>query len=94
MGGSVGKVNSGNPYMYANNVPVMQTDPSGRNALDLFDQCLLGGGTPINRFAEALAFVASAAALLTAFLGAEIVAAFFVGMAVTAAAIAIGACIG
>jgi RHS repeat-associated protein len=30
VGGSVGKIGSGNPYVYADNVPNMQTDPSGR----------------------------------------------------------------
>ena len=31
IGGSVGKIGSGNPYVYAGNVPNMATDPSGRN---------------------------------------------------------------
>ena len=39
MGGSVGKFNSGNAYVYADNAPVMLTDPSGRDALS----CLLAG---------------------------------------------------
>ena len=31
VGGSVGKIGSGNPYVYAGNVPTMQVDPSGRD---------------------------------------------------------------
>ena len=31
VGGSVGKIGSGNPYVYADNVPNMRVDPSGRD---------------------------------------------------------------
>lgn len=34
MGGSVGKIGSGNPYVYAGNEPNMETDPSGRDCVD------------------------------------------------------------
>jgi len=33
VGGSLGNVNSTNPYVYAGNEPTMQTDPSGRNPI-------------------------------------------------------------
>ncbi len=43
VGGSVGKIGSGNPYVYAGDVPNMQVDPSGRAT------CIgqLTGGIPI-----------------------------------------------
>jgi len=94
VGGSLLEIVKVNPYGYAGDDPVNETDLSGKSAIDLFDQCILGGGTPVNRFAEAIAFIAGAVALLTAFIGAEIVAAFFIGVAVTASAIAIGWCWG
>ena len=31
IGGSVGRIGSGNPYVYAGNVPTMKVDPSGRS---------------------------------------------------------------
>jgi RHS repeat-associated protein len=45
VGGSIGKIGSGNPYVYGGNVPTMQVDPSGRlggylGILDTFLGCI------------------------------------------------------
>ena len=41
VGGSVGKVGSGNAYVYADDAPVMKTDPSGRAACLYFSNAAL-----------------------------------------------------
>jgi len=40
--GSIGNVNSTNPYVYADNLPNMLVDPSGRGALSCFFAIVLG----------------------------------------------------
>jgi RHS repeat-associated protein len=44
VGGSVGKIGSGNPYVYAGNVPTMQVDPSGRDVSFACTQALAFAG--------------------------------------------------
>ena len=63
VGGSVGKVGSGDAYVYADNAPVMTTDPSGRATC--FNQ--LGGASTILLFSAIaiVALVAAPVALLT-----------------------------
>jgi len=52
VGGSVGKIGSGNPYVYADNVPTMHVDPSGAKSwLDWFLLCV---GIPFNAFLSVL----------------------------------------
>ena len=48
MGGSVGKVGSGNAYVYADNAPVMLTDPSGKGVLDCLFQLASYGAFSIS----------------------------------------------
>ena len=48
VGGSVGKVGSGNAYVYADNAPVMLTDPSGKGVLDCLFQLASYGAFSIS----------------------------------------------
>ena len=71
-GGSVGKVGSGDAYVYADNAPVMTTDPSGKDANPLlcgltWASILLGAalGTIVSAVASAGPEAAGADLLLT-----------------------------
>jgi len=61
VGGSVGKIGSGNPYVYADNVPNVATDPSGR--LSCIDTIVLAAVAVYGAadFGEAVAIAASTA---------------------------------
>jgi len=68
VGGSLGSVNSTNPYVYADNLPNMLVDPTGRfggyaSVIDIFLSCL-----GVSLFQAAL-YLAGAAALLSALCG-------------------------
>ncbi len=66
IGGSLGNVNSTNPYVYANNLPNMLVDPSGREGiLEVFASCL---STPVSIVAGFLGFLGGAVAAVLAFI--------------------------
>ncbi len=84
VGGSVGKIGSGNPYVYADNMPNMQTDSSGKYTGPQFwyawGQCL--GSVVIAPFLWISTAVTSVATVLPA-------AAELVGITLTAFATAV-----
>jgi len=74
VGGSVGKIGSGNPYVYAGNVPNMQVDPSGRDPITqrgLIGQCLGAavGAAVIAAFSIAIGIVTVPAGLGVGLIG-------------------------
>ena len=103
VGGSIGNVNSTNPYVYADNVPNMLVDPSGYATIPL-DECiinilgiiasdlLLGGGAALAALtalkAAGIASGAELAAFLAAFLP-PFAAKFIPGLGYIALALAV-----
>jgi len=89
IGGSVGKIGSGNPYVYVNNVPNMATDPSGRDVWDciLAWVIVVGLGATLVSLIGALLFAdppLTGALLFFAWLGVGgAVAAYLAGVIIT-----------
>ncbi len=82
VGGSVGKIGSGNPYVYADNVPTMLTDPSGRdtNPIGVFEECF---HSAIATFIEDAGYIIGAFATFAA--GVAIIGAVLDGATLAAA---------
>ena len=62
IGDSVGKIGSGNPYVYADNVPTMQVDPSGR------DTCLYFSNEALDTLAWGLIGIGGELGIIAVFL--------------------------
>ncbi len=73
VGGSVGKVGSGNAYVYAGDAPVMRTDPSGQNSLQTNAfLCVAGAALGIVALAITTVFTGGLAAVAALSAGAAI----------------------
>ena len=71
VGGSVGKIGSGNPYVYADNEPTMQVEPSGRGD---FWACFWFG---FDSIAFGIGIVISLASAIVTFIAPNPITAFF-----------------
>jgi RHS repeat-associated protein len=100
IGGSLQEATKANPYVYADNDPINETDPSGKDGilaaigggLSRFDSCLTGGFDEVAKFDEALGFVATTGAVIAAAAEAAAAATFFSEVVIAAAVAAITWC--